>query len=423
MPTAWFDEIFDDRGHVRPPYANLQARAGLNLLAPDAALAESLRTRPLGDDTRILAVPLVLDDREFADVVQAGVAQRALALQRLFAALVFGADDDLAAVGLNAGGADDLLAMHATTRDALRAMWSGADRDEIRFVYGPDLVRDPDGCWTVLEDNVGCVGGTADSFFATARYRRAVGLGDPGEPDLARAVRQLLRALGLGVDDGVVAPAGCDTTPAGWIGLALEESRRRQSILAELGITAGSAEPAVVLNFDEPRTWNGETALLNAPGTNVLGNKTLLARLRLTDPVLRTPTTVLLDDGDLPAVNDDWVVKTATGRQGAEVFVLRWLSADQIQAVAERVRSEWRGAAVAQLYVEPSRLVPSGPRGWDGFRLEIRPLAYVLGWGQVYVSEAPLGKAVSVYDARRLGNVMQGACYLPVLREPGEDLH
>lgn len=215
MPTAWFDEIFDDRGDLRPPYASLQARIGLNLLAPDAALAESLRTRPLGDDTRILAVPLVLDDREYVDVIQAGVAQRALALQQVFAALVFGTDDDLAAVGLDAGAADALLAMHATSRDALRAMWSGSDRDGIRFVYGPDLVRDPDGCWTVLEDNVGCVGGTADSFFATARYRSAAGLGEADEPDLVRAVRLLLHGLGLGVDDGVVAPAGCDVGPTG----------------------------------------------------------------------------------------------------------------------------------------------------------------------------------------------------------------
>jgi hypothetical protein len=33
------------------------------------------------------------------------------------------------------------------------------------------------------------------------------------------------------------------------------------------------------------------------------------------------------------------------------------------------------------------------------------------------VSRRPVGKAISVYDARRLNNTTRGACYVPVLLE------
>ena len=166
--------------------------------------------------------------------------------------------------------------------------------------------------------------------------------------------------------------------------------------------------------------------MLNAPGTGVLGNKALLPYIDDVirfftgqDPILPTPSTRLLRDGLLPADKENWVVKTTAGCQGTEVFVLGWQPRQRLEAIEGLVRKEWSGAvAVAQRYVEPSRLTPAGPGGWDGYRVEIRPVTYVLDWQDVYVSDQPVGKVVSTYDARRLNNISQGACYVPVLREP-----
>jgi uncharacterized circularly permuted ATP-grasp superfamily protein len=164
--------------------------------------------------------------------------------------------------------------------------------------------------------------------------------------------------------------------------------------------------------------------LLNAPGTGFLGNKALLpfidtvVRLHVgEEPLLATPPTRLLRDGELPTAGRDWVVKTAAGAGGTGVFVLRSLTPDQINAVPEILRAAGPSGAVAQQWVEPSTLSLSDASRWDAYRVELRPLAYVLGWRNVLVGKQPLGKAVSGFDRRRLNNISMGACYLPVLVE------
>jgi glutamate---cysteine ligase / carboxylate-amine ligase len=207
--------------------------------------------------------------------------------------------------------------------------------------------------------------------------------------------------------------------------LRLDENARRRLILDQLGIKVRDpSESDAWLNFD----CDGATAelfersrvpMFNAPGTGALGDKALLPFVDdligfyLNEkPILRTPPTYLLSDGVLPSDPAGWVVKTTAGCQGTEVFVLDWQPKDRLGLIAERAVR-----AVAQRYVEPSRLTLDGPGGWDAYRVEIRPVAYVLGWNDVYVSECPVGKAISVYDSRRLNNISHGACYIPVLLE------
>jgi uncharacterized circularly permuted ATP-grasp superfamily protein len=447
MGGPWFDEAFDEDGTLRRPYAALRRRAGRDPLRPAATVAEQLRDRPFGDDTRIFPVPVVIDEAEYRSVIQAGVAQRALTLQRLFADLVLGEQQVLTAgLGLDRRLLDEILAAEGTSLARLRDLWRAHGRDAIRFVYGPDLVRDPGGRWVVLEDNLGCVGGSADGSFVADRYRAASELpGCPAcqrQPDLAMAIRWWLRRLGRDPRVGVAAVLGCENTGGGPWPLQLHENARRRLILDELAIPvvdrgqlghreAAGGQPTVLVNFEVDESWSEVfsrpgVAMLNAPGTGVLGNKALLpymdqlVRFYLREePVLPTPPTRLLIDGVLPPDQENWVVKTSAGCQGTEVFVLGWQPRDRLELVEDLVRKEWSGAAaVAQRYVEPSRLTPGGWGSWDGYRVEIRPVAYVLDWHEVYVSEQPVGKVVSVYDARRLNNISQGACYAPVLRQP-----
>lgn len=419
--TAPYDETFDGDGRLRPAYAALGRRLGRDPLRPPPDVVERLRDRPLGDDARVLPVPLALDDAEYRSVIQPGVAQRARALQAFFAEAVLGGGG-----GLDPPLLAEILASEGTSPDALRRPWRGRAAGDVRFVYGPDLARGPDGRWMVLEDNVGCVGGAADSFFMLDAYARACGL-PPCRPDLVAALR-------LAAGESVVAVPGCDLAADDPWAPRLRESERRRRLVEGAGIPVvdGSeldAMPAVrlVANFHAlpDAVFARGLGLLNAPGTGVLGSKALLPhvpdmiRRHLgEEPLLGTPPTRALRDGTLPADAERWVVKTAAGRGGTGVFVLAELSEDRLAAVRQLLAGSWpRRGAVAQRLVEPSRVCPGGPGAWDGYRVELRPVAYVLGARGVYVSEHASGRAVPAFAGRRQANVSGGACYVPVTRE------
>jgi Circularly permuted ATP-grasp type 2 len=451
VDEPWYDEAFGPDGLLRPPYAAMRERTGWHPMRPSARAAGRLRDRPLHDDARILPLPLVLDAREHQRL-RAGVAQRARVLQHVFADLVLGDQRALrAGIGLTEGLVEHMLAAECTTRDRLRRLWRRHDLEAIRFVYGPDLVREHTGRWLVLEDNVGCVGGMVDSFEVADRYRRATGLtGCPTcepDPDLVVATRRILDRAG---ERGgrVLAVSSCgDGRGNPWAFTLAEDSRKRR-LLNRIGIAVldgagfarrwargdvgspctllnsecgGSERSALAQAFADPAT-----VLLNAPGTGVLGNKSLLPYLdELTrfytgaQPLLATPATHVLTEGGLPATGDGWVVKASTGRQGTEVFVLTGQTRSRREHVASLLRTAWSSSgAVAQRYVEPSRLSPAGPGGWDGYRVEIRLVGYAMGWQDVHVGRQPVGKLVPVFDPWRLNNISQGACYAPVLCEP-----
>jgi uncharacterized circularly permuted ATP-grasp superfamily protein len=436
---TWYDEAFSEDGTARHPYAARARRIGSDPLSPGLAAAEQLRDRPLGDDTRILPVPLILEDDEFRFEIVPGVLQRARALQLLFADVMFEGGVVAAELGIQSALIENITALHGYDLRDLRSWWRACERERIRFTYGPDLVRAPNGRWTVLEDNVGCIGGTADGSVVADRYREVSSTREcRPEPDLSVALRRWLHRVGAGGRPCATAVAvlGCDGTADPWA-FQLDENRRRRSVLRELrlpvlGRDAASVRAATaVANFDVEPVWSrlfsgSGSHLLNAPGTDLLGNKALLPHLSAAirfllneEPILATPECRELTRDAAPLDGDDWVVKSAAGRQGTEVVVLRGLSNERRRVVLGRIGLDRPGGcAVAQRYVEPSRLNSDGPGGWNSYRLEMRPIVYVLGWGDVLVADHPVGKAVSSYDDRRLNNVFQGAVYVPVLREP-----
>jgi len=448
-----YDEVFDDRGRLRPSYTALGRRAPWDPLRPPPSVVAQLRDRPLGDDTRILPVPWAIDAAEYEAVIQRGTAQRARALQLFFADVVLGEQSFLKGnTSLTPELFAAILASEGTELETLRQYWGSHERERICFVYGPDLARDPRGRWTVLEDNIGCVGGTADGYFVVEAYARAVGLemvrSSLHESDLSIALNQWIKRHALPNADGMVALFGCEADAPDAAGLWLAEHVRRRRILEAIGVDvrtgtqvlqlwqpqSGGRPPTAVANFDvdseAARTAlfdNGfrqrKLPLLNAPGTGLLGNKALLAFVEdmirfycAEEPILETPQLRILRDGVLPDEPTAWVVKLASGCQGSAVFVLRRRSREQIEAIQTLVRRSLPGAiAVAQRYVEPSRLCWAGPETWDAFRLELRPIAYVLGSQDVFVAERAVGKAISSFDARGLNNISQGACYVPVI--------
>jgi uncharacterized circularly permuted ATP-grasp superfamily protein len=444
-----YDEVVDADGRLRPAYVALRRQLGWDPLRPPAVVIDRLQDRPLGDDTRILPVPLAIEDEEYRAVIEAGVAQRAHALQRFFHDAVLGPCRFLQAGALTAELLDQILAAEGTSLATLRRRWSSHSADEIRMLYGPDLVRAPDGRWMVLEDNVGCVGGSADGFFVRERYDAATGRSDAAGADLSIAVSSWLEQLGVRAPDGgVIALLACQHTAAAE-GPRLDENTRRRQLLEKLGIEvqdsarfedlSGNGELALerlraIVNFDAGSEAGASTLhhvlfdrlrvpLLNAPQTGVLGNKALLpfvpAMIRFfcaEDPLLGTPPTQILRDGVLPDDLERWVVKTTTGRQGTGVLMPGSPTRDRREAVQQIIRGR-PAAAVAQGLVQPSRLSAAGPTGLEAYRVELRPVAYLLGWQDVYVGEQPTARVVPARETQKLNNLSQGARYAPVIRQ------
>jgi uncharacterized circularly permuted ATP-grasp superfamily protein len=317
-------------------------------------------------------------------------------------------------------------------------------------VYGPDLAREPGGCWVVLEDNVGCVSGCADTFYVYEAYRSATALseGTIYPPDLSFAVSRWLESLGLSPHEpGVLALLSDGDYLDVYLPTRFEEDDRRIRLLERLGIQVVdddgferlcrvSAPPKAVVNIGVPssRTWSLtlniafgrlKIPILNAPGTSVLGNKALLPfvgdMVRFychEDPILQVPPTILLRDGLLPSDLDRWVVKMAAGCRGSGVFILRAQAPDSVDGIRTLIRNSWPNqAAVAQRHFELSRLPTAAGRGGPTYRLEVRALAYVLGWQDVFVGERSLGKLVSSSNPGGLNNVACGGSYIPVIRE------
>lgn len=442
--SSSYDEVFDAGGALRPGYAELRRRLGFDVLRPALATVQRLRDRPLGDDARILPIPWALDGMEYSSVIAAGTSQRARALQTFFADLVLGPQAFLSDdTSLTADRLDVILESEGTSLGRLRSLWEGHTREDVRFVYGPDLVRGPDGRWLVIEDNVGCIGGSADSHFVWNAYLDAAGvpatLFPRSEPDLAVAIRMWMRGIGCTVgDDAFTAVLGCDAGGDDLRSVLILENARRQLVLDALGIeVAGSCQLGddrrvqAIVNFHAlsamiDDAFHQRIALFNAPGTSVLGNKALLPyvdeMIRFycrEEPIIESPPTHLLDNGQFPAQPDHWVVKSTAGCQGTEVFELRRQPPPRLDEIRSLVRESWpKVTFVAQSHVEPSHLSTGGPGAWDTLLVELRPVTYVVGWSEAFVSREPLGKAVSSFDVRRQHNVSQGACYVPVTSVP-----
>lgn len=426
-----YNEVADEAGCRRARYSSLAQQLGWDPLQPPETALSLFARRNFGDGTRLLPIPLVLDRAEHRETIQAGVTQRARALQQFFADVILGEGQFLAAgFGLTESLLDDILVSEGTSLRELRHWWSGQARDRISFVYGPDLVRGPVGRWLVLEDNVGCVSGCADSFLVLDAYLRAFGPRPevPLRPDLIVAMEVWLGRQQLQVTDRGVVALLTDGDAARWSeGVRQQEDLRRERLVRKVGVkvlsnseleriadrSEGQLEGVrAIINIGVPslRTWpmllsaffrHPQIPMLNAPGTSVLGNKALLPFVGsmvqfycAEDPLLDAPPTIVLHDGRLPADPELWVVKAAAGCDGAGVFHLRSQTTDQLRVIANMIAGSWPlRAAIAQRRVEASRLslVDGG-----NYVVELRAVGYVVGWQAIFSGQQCLARLSSI---------------------------
>ena len=98
-------------------------------------------------------------------------------------------------------------------------------------------------------------------------------------------------------------------------------------------------------------------------------------------------------------------MKRTDGCEGSDVdFVHGDDPADRVRI--EELAVRWgRSGGVVQAFVEPSRLPVGGSTSWCWFRVELRPITYVIDAGCALVGEVPVGRA-----ALNLGDRRETSC-------------
>jgi hypothetical protein len=445
MIMAPYNEIFDLRGAKRTPYAGLEARTGINLTQPPPALIKELgRGGGIGHGV-VYPVPLILDEREYNEVLVPGVLQRAFMLQELFADIAMGFGKIVEAGLLTEGDLRHVLLAGGISLDSLRRLWHGQKIDQIRFVYGPDLVRDTSGHWVVLEDNLGCVGGVADGPVVLRRYLEVAGLplhpSLTAESNLETSLLAFLHRVGLARgDSGLYGIAGNSECSGCNFQTALKADTLR-SLGAQLKgpqelsdlIVARAIHPSAIINLATTlgpimerlaisAFQNQDTPIFGAPCTDVVAFKSFhvlgesLVSLYLDEKaLLPTPKTHLVRE-PLLCLPNDGVLKRANGCGGTEVFFL-----DEVldkEALLEELEGWGPCGAVIQDQVNRSVISAASNRGEVGASVELRPIIYVYGWRAAAVDRVVTGRAIPPGGDRR-GNISRGAQFLPVLLERG----
>jgi uncharacterized circularly permuted ATP-grasp superfamily protein len=403
---GFFDEMFEAPDRPREEYRRLYS--GLSTLRPSAFAARSAlvdqaylsqgitfdhggREQPFPFDL----LPRLIPSSEW-ERLEAGLAQRVRALD-LFVGDLYGPRRSIA---------DGVVpnALVSTCEGYVRAM-AGVEPPLGRYVHvsGIDLVRDDDGTWRVLEDNLRCPSGLSYVIQNRAFMRRAFpeAFGDHHVEPVGHAPFLLLSALMAAAPEGRESPLVVVLTPgpanaayyehaflAQQMGVALVEGRdltvRDRRVY--LRTTAGRERVDVIYRriddgFLDPAglrsdsllgvaglmqvVREGRVAVCNAIGTGVADDKAIYAYVHDIiryflgeEPLLEQVRTYLLErkeDREHVLANlDTLVVKAVDGAGGYGMLIGPHATPGEREKFAKRVRDNPRGY-IAQETIRLSR--------------------------------------------------------------------
>lgn len=155
-PVYW-NEVYDTDGTVRPQYKLvIEQIAKMTDEQVTAFIAKSKKL--MSGDTPISPLPRILTQSEY-DTLKAGTEQRAKAIQAFLKDHYSGQRKYRDKI--IPGEIIDSIISRTGEANYIDAYKRVAPEDlKFRFLYGPDIIRDKDGKFLVLEDNLGFVGGT-----------------------------------------------------------------------------------------------------------------------------------------------------------------------------------------------------------------------------------------------------------------------
>lgn len=152
----FYDEVYFPDGSVRPQYAEVVKY--LDGYTPEriVKLIKMAKQRFSGD-TPMTPVPRILTQSDY-DILAAGTRQRAATIRAFLRDL---AGKQTFRDKIIPGAVIDAIMDRSGERNFWRAVTPAAAK-RFRFLYGPDIIRRPDGKYVVLEDNTGFVGSPGD---------------------------------------------------------------------------------------------------------------------------------------------------------------------------------------------------------------------------------------------------------------------
>ncbi|MDR3607099.1 MAG: circularly permuted type 2 ATP-grasp protein [Oligoflexia bacterium] len=153
--NAYYDEIFDSQGQLRPVYEDIYPiYQSFKKSGQEAQFLKDSRKDFQGDNA-LDPLPRMLSESEYQEL-KYGVEQRGTALRRLLQDYYAG----------NWASITQVIPRPVLERIVARAHESSyvgrVNPESISFPYGPDIIRDQQGHWRVVEDNPGYIGGPGD---------------------------------------------------------------------------------------------------------------------------------------------------------------------------------------------------------------------------------------------------------------------
>lgn len=153
-----YDELRDEQGRVRPAYQKvLPIYEGLGKERQEQFL--QLAKDDFQGDNALDALPRMISRTEFV-TLRKGVEQRGLAIRKFLEDYYAGKSSNYEDV------IPHEVARRIAGRTAELAYEGQVDPRTISFPYGPDIIRDSQGNWRVIEDNPGYIGGPGDLIHA-----------------------------------------------------------------------------------------------------------------------------------------------------------------------------------------------------------------------------------------------------------------
>ncbi len=419
-----FDEALEADGTPRPPYGDIiETLAEMDLAAlsdeiHDDVCAHGVEFGGKGgpEPFRLDLVPRVITSEEW-DLLERGLAQRVRALDR-FVADAYG-EQEIVEEGV-------LPRRVLESCDHFEPRLVGLAPPPVRVaIAGLDLVRDPDGRFHVLEDNVRTPSGTTYAIAARETLSRHLptGLVDRSRPldDVISMVGETLRAA---APDGVTDPSIVVLTDGPSNSAFYEHERIARALgiplvtLSDLTVSAGDRliarvrgrrvpVDAVYRRTDEDRLEDergkltyvgaalfapiraGKLSCINAFGTGVADDKLMHAYVEEMvgfylgeEPLLGSVRTY---DVGVPDVRktvldrlDELVIKPRAGYGGVGVVVVPHAEPGDVQKVADEL-SEDPDGFIAQETIMLSRHPTAADGRLEPRHIDLRPFVLLTG--------------------------------------------
>lgn len=174
-----YDEVLRPDGTPRLHYQGIYEE--YQKLSPEKREALLLKSRKhFQGDNQLNLLPRVLTPQEFGEIKK-GVEQRAKALKLFFNDHYSGKKSYLKKKILNEEFVNQIIARHGD-----QDWGTKISKETISWLYGPDILRLPDGRFAVVEDNFGYVGGLGDLekapetlFKLMPKYKRYLEIPNP----------------------------------------------------------------------------------------------------------------------------------------------------------------------------------------------------------------------------------------------------